>query len=237
MLSVLLFAILLLTSVGTAQAQTTLVLESWRDDDQTVWHKKIIPVFRATHPEINLNFRPSAPADYDAVLKARLESGSAGDLITCRPFDPSLTLYEAGHLEDLRDLTGMVHFPAAAKSAWQTDDEASIFCVPVASVIHGFIYNQEAFTALGLEAPETEAEFFAVLERIRRDGRWIPIALGLRDQWEAATLGYNNIGPNYWRGESGRRALVAGRQKLTDESWVAPFRTLAKWRRFLGEGY
>jgi len=28
--------------------------------------------------------------------------------------------------------------------------------------------------------------------------------MGTNDQWEAATMGYNNIGPNYWKGEEGR---------------------------------
>ena len=29
-------------------------------------------------------------------------------------------------------------------------------------------------------------------------------------------MGYQNIGPNYWKGEEGRLALIAGEQKLTD---------------------
>ena len=29
-------------------------------------------------------------------------------------------------------------------------------------------------------------------------------------------MGYQNIGPNYWKGEDGRLALIAGTQKLTD---------------------
>lgn len=230
-------ALLILASSGAAFARSALVLESWRDDDRTVWRDKIIPAFEAAHPGIDVRFRPSAPADYDRVLKARLESGSAGDLIACRPFDGSLALYKAGHLADLGDLAGMARFSTVAKSAWQTDDGSVTFCVPVASVIHGFLYNREAFRELGLDAPGTEAAFLAALERIRDDGRWIPMALGLRDRWEAATMGYNNIGPNYWKGEDGRRALVAGKQKLTDEPWIAPFRTLAKWRRYLGEGH
>jgi raffinose/stachyose/melibiose transport system substrate-binding protein len=107
----------------------------------------------------------------------------------------------------------------------------------MASVIHGFIYNADAFAELGIDAPETEAEFFAALEKIREDGTYIPMAMGTNDQWEAATMGYNNIGPNYWKGEEGRRALIAGEQKLTDEAWTAPFATLAKWAPYLGDGY
>ena len=47
----------------------------------------------------------------------------------------------------------------------------------------------------------------------------------------------NNIGPNYWKGEDGRLALMAGKQKLTDDAWVAPYRTLQKWSAFLGDGF
>ncbi len=235
------FAVAVLLAVAAfaapAAAGTTLVLDSWRDDDWAVWEETIIPAFEATHPGMRLQFRASAPTDYDAVLKERLAAGTAGDLITCRPFDVSLALYEAGHLVGLDDLEGMIHFSPAAKSAWQTDDGSFTFCVPVASVIHGFLYNRDAFRRLALEAPRTEGAFFAVLERLRADGALIPMALGLRDRWEAATVGYNNIGPTYWKGEAGRRALVAGSQKLTGEPWVAPFRTLTRWAPYLGEGY
>ncbi|MBT8411380.1 MAG: ABC transporter substrate-binding protein, partial [Octadecabacter sp.] len=158
-------------------------------------------------------------------------------IITCRPFDASLALFEAGHLADISDIEGMAGFSAVAKSGWSTDDASVQFCVPMASVIHGFIYNKDAFDELGLEEPTTEAEFFAVLEAIKADGTYTPMAMGTNDQWEAATMGYNNIGPNYWKGEEGRLALLAGEQSLTDEPWVAPFRQLAKWGDYLGDGY
>jgi raffinose/stachyose/melibiose transport system substrate-binding protein len=182
-------------------------------------------------------FAPTAPAEYNAALNSKLEAGSAGDLITCRPFDASLALYDGGHLADLSGLASMANFSPVAKSAWQTDDGAATFCVPMASVIHGFIYNKDAFDALGIAVPTTEAEFFAALDKIKADGTYIPMAMGTNDQWEAATMGYNNIGPNYWKGEEGRLALIAGKQKLTDEDWVAPFRTLAKWKDYLGDGF
>ncbi len=222
----------------SAMAQdVTLNIESWRNDDLALWQEKIIPAFEAEHPGIKVNFSPSAPAEYNAVLNSKLQAGSAGDLITCRPFDASLALFDQGHLADLDDMEAMSNFSDVAKSAWQTDDGSASFCVPMASVIHGFIYNKDAFSELGLSVPETEAEFFAALETIKADGNYIPMAMGTNDQWEAATMGYNNIGPNYWKGEEGRLALIAGDQKLTDEQWVAPYATLAKWGAYLGDGY
>ena len=225
------------TLLAHGVAAQELTIESWRNDDLTLWQDKIIPAFEAVHPGITVKFSPSAPAEYNAVLNSKLDAGSAGDLITCRPFDASLALYDGGKLADLSDLAGMENFSNVAKSAWQTDDGSATFCVPMASVIHGFIYNKDAFAELGLEVPETETDFFATLDKIKEDGTYIPMAMGTNDQWEAATMGYNNIGPNYWKGEEGRLALIAGEQKLTDEAWIAPYRQLAKWGDYLGDGY
>jgi raffinose/stachyose/melibiose transport system substrate-binding protein len=137
----------------------------------------------------------------------------------------------------VQDLEGMKNFSAIARSGWTTDDGSVTYCVPMASVIHGFLYNKDAFAKVGVEVPKTEAEFFAVLDKFKKDGTYIPMAMGTNDQWEAATMGYNNIGPNYWKGEDGRLALIKGTQKLTDEPWVAPYRQLAKWKAYLGDGF
>ncbi len=224
--------------LNAALAQdVTLTIESWRNDDLAIWQEKLIPAFEAKNPGIKVKFAPMAPTEYNAALNAKLDAGSAGDLITCRPFDQSLGLFQKGHLTDLTDLKGMENFGAVAKAAWQTDDGKSTFCVPMASVIHGFMYNKEAFAALGITPPATEEEFFAVLEKIKADGTYVPMAMGTKDQWEAATMGYQNVGPNYWKGEEGRLALIKGEQKLTDPQWVAPFAAIAKWKPYLGDGF
>ena len=227
----------LLAGGGAFAQDVTLTIESWRNDDLAIWQEKIIPAFEASHPGIKLNFAPSAPTEYNAALNSKLDAGSAGDLITCRPFDPGLGLYDKGQLADLTDLAAMANFGDVAKSGWSTDDGAHTFCVPMASVLHGFIYNKTAFEELGIEVPKTQAEFYAALDKIKEDGTYIPMAMGTNDQWEAATMGYQNIGPNYWKGEEGRLALIAGEQKLTDPQWVAPFTELAKWKDYLGDGF
>lgn len=237
-LTALLLGTSVLATAGAAFAQDkTITIESWRNDDLPIWNEKLIPAFEAKNPGIKVVFSPSAPTEYNAALNAKLDAGSAGDLITCRPFDASLELFNKGHLASLNDLPGMENFSDVAKSAWQTDDGATTFCVPMASVIHGFIYNKDAFEKLGIAVPATEAEFFAALDKIKADGNFIPMAMGTKDLWEAATMGYQNIGPNYWKGEEGRLALIKGEQKLTDPQWVEPFATLAKWKPYLGDGF
>ena len=93
-----------LTAAGAAAQDVTLTIESWRNDDLALWQDKIIPAFEAENPGIKVVFAPTAPTEYNAVLNSKLDAGSAGDLITCRPFDASLALFEAGHLSDLDDL-------------------------------------------------------------------------------------------------------------------------------------
>ncbi|MFQ5972060.1 MAG: ABC transporter substrate-binding protein [Alphaproteobacteria bacterium] len=230
-------ALPVLASGASAQEKVTLIMESWRNDDLRVWQDVIIPAFQAQHPNIEIKFQPTAPAQYNATLNAKLEAGTAGDLITCRPFDQSLALFDAGHLAAVNDLPGLENFSDVAKSAWITDDGSTTFCVPMASVIHGFIYNADIFDELGLTPPKTEAEFYAILDKIKEDGRVAPLDMGTKDQWEAATMGFQNIGPNYWKGEDGRKALIDGTAKLTDPEYVAVWETLAKWADYLAPGY
>ncbi|MFK7802568.1 MAG: ABC transporter substrate-binding protein [Anaerolineae bacterium] len=214
----------------------SVTIESWRNDDIAIWQDMIIPAFNTHFPNIEVNFAPSAPTEYDGALNTKLEGGTAGDLITCRPFDRSLALYDAGHLASLNDLEGMANFGGAATSAWITDDGSDVFCVPMASVIHGFIYNADLFAEAGVEAPETVDDFFAALDTLQAAGI-TPLDMGTADQWESATMGFQNIGPNYWGGEAGRLALISGEGKLTDQAYVDTLAQLARWGEYMPSGF
>lgn len=220
-----------------AQSKVTLVIESWRNDDLSIWQDQIIPAFEKKNPDIHLVFQPTAPAEYNGVLNSKLEGGTAGDLITARPFDASLKLFQKGYLADLSKLPGMDSFGAVAKSAWVTDDGKQVFAVPMASVIHGFFYNKDIFTELKLKVPETKAEFIAVLDAIKKSGKYAPLCMGTSDLWEAATMGFQNIGPNNWKGEEGRMALIKGTAKFTDAAYLKTWKELAAWRPYLPSGF
>ncbi|TQQ19801.1 carbohydrate ABC transporter substrate-binding protein [Vibrio cholerae] len=212
-----------------------LVIESWRADDKALWEQKIIPAFEAANPGIKVKFNPVPNVNYTLTLWENLKAGKAGDLITCRPFDDSLALFKAGHLAEITEMAGMENFPSFAQAPWQTDSGAQTFCVPMASVIHGFFYNKKIFNELGLSVPQTREQFFTVLDKVKADGRYIPLSMSGSESWVASELGYQNIGPNYWKGEDGRLALINGQEHLDDSQYVKVFEELARWRAYLGE--
>jgi raffinose/stachyose/melibiose transport system substrate-binding protein len=230
-------AIAILAASAAQAAPVTLSIESWRSEDLAIWQNQIIPAFEKSHPNIQVKFTPTAPTEYNAALNSKLDAGTAGDLVACRPFDASLDLFKKGKLTSVNDLKGIANFTPVARAAWTTDDGKTTFCVPMASVIHGFIYNKDAFAKLKLAPPQTVDQFFAVLDKIKADGEFVPLAMGTKDGWETASMGFQNIGPVYYKGEAGRKALISGKEKLTDADWVAPWRALAKWKPYLADGF
>lgn len=224
-------------AASAAGEQVTLKIESWRSDDLSVWQDKIIPAFEKDHPNIHVEFTPTSPEQYDPALKAKLDGGTAGDLMLCRPFDLSLQYFDAGYLTSVNDLPGIENFDVLARAPWSTDDGKTTFCVPMASVIHGFIYNKAIFAELGINPPTNEDEFFAALAKIKANGKYTPLALATGDSWTDASMGFNNIGPNRWKGEEGRLGLIKGTKKFTDPGFVDTWATLTKWEPYMPNGF
>ena len=216
-----------------------LVIESWRVEDTAVWEDTIIPAFEAANPGITLSFEPTVTPEYPAALNTRLEGGNAGDLITCRPFDEALAIFEEGHLAPINELSGLANFSGSALAAWQTLDGSDQFCLPMASVSHGFMYNAEIFAELGLEPPTTQAEFDALLQAIADDGSYAPIAMGAasEDGWYPSTLLFQNMGPNYWQGEEGRLDLISGEGRFTDQEYVDVFDKMIELTQYFPDGF
>lgn len=224
----------LLYGASIAHAQTTeLKLETWRIDDEPAWLNQILPAFSASHPQIKVFTKPSFPVAYDAELLGRLKQGTAGDLITCRPFDKSIALYDQGYLEDITQMPELRRFKNHYKIAWTTYYADRVFCMPVAAVSTGFFYNTKIFNELNLSVPKTEDELFQALDTIQRSGKYLPLAFGTQDTWQAAQVLFAGIGPNYWGGEEGRKRILTGQAKFTDTQYVDAWRFLARLGRYL----
>lgn len=212
---------------------TTITIDTWSNEGK-VWQEKILPAFYQKHPDIKVEFREVAFGDYDQAI---LNKDTTSDMIMCRPFDSSLDSYKAGVLLEVTEMEGIENFPSFAQQPWQTESGATTFCLPMASVIHGFFYNKQIFRELGLTEPQTRDEFYQLLDTVNKDGRYDPMTMAVKDKWVPATLAFQNIGPNYWNGEDGRVGVIQGTQPINAPHYRAVFEELATWPQYLGTNY
>ncbi|GAA2445668.1 ABC transporter substrate-binding protein [Agromyces soli] len=222
---------------GSGDGDTTkIVLGTWRTEDAAMWENDIIPAFEKSHPGITVEYAPVDTNDYNAAIQSQIEGGTGPDVIMCRPFDVNRSWIEQGYFDSLAELDAISTFPESALAAWEGDD-GTPYCVPVASVLAGFYYNTAIFDELGLEVPTTQAEFLDVLDAVKEDGTYTPLALGSADGWQLAYNMLYQVGPNAWHGEDGRLGLIDGTKKLTDPDFVEGFRVFDSFKDYLPKGY
>lgn len=224
-------------SVKPAQ-NVELVIESWRADDVKVWQDVILPAYEKTHEGVKIKFNGVINTEYGTTLQTKLKAKSAGDIIMVEPYDFRSSLYADGYLEKLNDLEGAntQSFDEFALSAWSTDS-GDLFGLPLASVIHGFIYNKNIFKELNLEIPKTVDEFLAVLKKVQESKKYTPIAMGTGSDFVTSVLGYSVVVPNFVNGEEGRQGLINGTKKFTDAGYVEAWEFLNNWVPYMPEGY
>ena len=235
-ISLLILGSFILTTSTLVQAGS-LRIDSWRIDDQTLWNTRILPVFHAAHPDIHVTFVGVNPTQYDSTLNANLSNKTAGDLITCRPFASSLRLFQNGHLVDLTNKINLKAYRSITKVAWSTQNSKSTYCLPIAAVTNGFFYDKKIFEELKLNIPESEEQLLTILSSIKRHSKYTPIALGTEDQWESAQVALASIGPNEWKGEIGRRALINQKVRVTDQQFVRAWEKLAQLKPYLAPNH
>lgn len=219
----------------TSSGDATVVLgyENWDLSMKDAWEGPVASAFENQDPDIEISYLTTSAAEYNEKLLERFAEGTAEDLVACRSFATSAELYDAGYLTSLDEIENGV-LPDSAFEAWTASDGVR-YCVPITSVMQGFIYNADIFAELELEPPNTLAEFHELLEAIAADGRFVPLAIGLADPWRMGDLGVNIMGPTFWEGEEGRRRLFTGEMDFTDERFVDLFAEIASWRPYLPE--
>ncbi len=197
---------------------------------------QLLNEFHKAHPHIVVRFDPSESAEYDSILEAQLETGTAPDLVYLRSFSTSRHLFEQGYLVPLGDLPGLrEHFDTAVISAWAAEGDIP-YAVPFTATSHGIYYNQDLFQELSLETPETWEDLLAAAAALQ-DAGIIPFANGTKAEWTAAETIFMNLAPSFIGGREGRMAYLNGERCFDDPSMGSAFQAVEDLAPFFPENH
>jgi raffinose/stachyose/melibiose transport system substrate-binding protein len=225
-----------LSAVTHAQEKVAvLTMGSWRTDD-IVQMNLFLDAFHLQHPQIRIRFDPTSPPQYDQVLAAQLQGGTAPDLFFLRSFSTSRKLFDAGFLESLDNLPGLAtRFHPLHLQPWQSAN-GSVYGVPFVAVSHGVYYNKDLFQRLHISVPETWEELLVAAQALH-DAGVTPFANASGDPWTINEIVMMNILPNFIGGRKGRMAYLAGDRCFNDQDMINAFQALTDLGQFFPENH
>ena len=134
-------------------------------------------VVKKLTPDLTYTYRnftgENTDMTYDDACTERIHSGEDDDLYQLNS-DVIINLGREGLLEDLSDLEGVDEIIPAVREACTVDGK--LVAYPREYVAYGLIVNNDILKEHGLEIPETDEEFLACCEKLKKDGMKIPMA-------------------------------------------------------------
>jgi len=219
----------------TARQEVILTLASWRPQEIKQMNR-IFSRFHAHFPRIAVRYDPIDAPEYNAVMKAQLETGTGPDLFYLRSYSTSRMQHARGYLEPLGDIPGLVeNYTPQMRAAWTSQDGVP-YGVPFIATSHGIYYNQDIFKKLGLRAPDTHEELLAAAKVIR-NARIIPFANTSGEGWAVAEIVFMNLAPSFIGGREGRMAYLSGGRCFNDSRVVAAFQAVRDLAPFFPENH
>lgn len=114
------------------------------------------------------------PENNGQYLKVRLAANDLPDLFYLKP--AHLPIYNASLLSlDELDATSRNKYPAKL--------DGHVLGLPLVSFSEYVFYHPSIFHEVGVEVPQTRGQFINVLEKIKKHGKYIPIAVGGKEDW------------------------------------------------------
>lgn len=209
--------------LGSALAETTLTLWSWRTEDRAAY-EQLIQDFERKNPDIKVNFVPFEATSYNTVLSTALAGGKGPDLMMVRSYGGLEQLSKAGYLEPITGkFPELKNFSPESLAAETMRSDKQLYAVPFATQTLGLYYNKGVFDKLKLQPPRTWADLLKDGQKLK-DAGYIPLANGTKDAWQAEIMmgvfGPNVYGPDFYQD------IVAARTDFEDPRFVSAIKKL-----------
>jgi raffinose/stachyose/melibiose transport system substrate-binding protein len=218
-----------------ASGKVVLTMGSWRADD-VAQVNKLLAEYSKLNPNVEIQFRPTNPPDYNATLRLQLDSGTGPDLMYARSYATGQDLFNAGYFGDCTNIPGVIqNFTESNLAPWRMPD-GKMFAVPFAAVSHAVYYNKTIFKKEGLAIPQTYEDFLALCETLASKG-YTPLANGVADEWDILEVFFLGMLPNFTGGAADRVQYENGTRKLNDDNFTAAFQAAADAAKYLPKGF
>lgn len=216
--------------------QIVLTMGSWRADDVTQMNN-LLAEYKKIVPNVDIQFKPTNPSDYNATLRLQLDSGTGPDLMYARSYATGQELYDAGFFSDCTNIPGLLdNFSETNRAPWMTKD-GKMFAVPFAAVSHAVYYNKDIFQKEGLAIPQTWEDFLSLCSTLQKKG-YTPLANGVAEEWDILECFFlGGIVPNFVGGAAERVKYEKGEKKLNDTDFVAAYKAMADVAKYCPKGY
>jgi raffinose/stachyose/melibiose transport system substrate-binding protein len=170
---------------GIAKAETVLSVTLDGNAETIAAMEALTAAYTALHPDVTFEIenRPGG-ADGDNLVKTRLATGEAGDILQYNSGSLFQALNPIDQLADLTDIPGQANVIDSFKPV-VTASDGTVRGVPFGAAMGGGIYyNRKIYAELGLSVPKSWAEFMANNEKIKAAGK-VAVAQTYGDTWSS----------------------------------------------------
>lgn len=143
--------------------------------------KEMTEVFSKSHPDITVDLE-IVPNDSMTVLKTRMSSGQAPDIIQLQSYANVKEFAKAGWLLDLTNEPVLAKVVPSTKNAVILPSNGKIYALPMDVAGIGIIYNKDIFNKYGLKPPTTFNQLMAVCATLKKN-KVTPFASMFKANW------------------------------------------------------
>ena len=143
--------------------------------------REMCDAFSAKYPDITIETE-MVPNDSITVLKTRLASGKAPDIMQLQSYSQVFEFAKAGYLLDLSKEKVISKVIDSSKAA--VTYNGKVYALPMDFAGIGIIYNKKIFAKYGLQPPTTYRELQRVCSTLKKNGV-TPFAGLLKANWSA----------------------------------------------------
>lgn len=168
---------------GIGRAETVLSVTIDGNEQTIAMMDALTAAYTAANPDVTFEIenRPGG-AEGDNMVKTRLATGEAGDIMQYNSGSLFQALNPVEQLADLSDIQGNV---IDSFKPVVTATDGTVRGIPFGSAMGGGIYyNKKIYEELGLSVPKSWAEFMANNEKIKAAGK-VAVAQTYGDTWSS----------------------------------------------------